>query len=120
MTHFFYAGGPFMWPILFCSVVGIFSAVIYARSSRSRHAVVAAGSIASALTLALLSVATGFQFAVDYVGGGEVGAGHAYLLGLSEALNGLDLALLAALGTIILVSVGAYRRYRQVEAREVS
>lgn len=112
MSNFLTDAGPLVWPILALEALAILYAVLYARSTERRHATVAVGATTSAGILALLSVATGFQLSIGAMASGGGPIEDLYLVGLAEAFNGIDLALLAAFFVAVLVTIGSYRRHR--------
>lgn len=110
MTTFFEAAGLVTWPLLILAAATLWQSVRYLGTARAQHLAAAAGSAVLGLILSLLWFVVGFQYSVaTAVRPGFDSA--LVLLGVSEALHGVVLALLTCLLAALLLSIGGYRAF---------
>ena len=111
MTTFLEEAGFVAWPLLLLVAVSLWHSVRYLANARTRHLAAASGAALLSLVLAALSLVGGFQYSVSAAM--RAGSGTSLvLLGLSESLNGVVLALLTCLLVTLLLSIGTYRSQR--------
>jgi len=110
MTTFLEAAGLVAWPLLILAAATLWQSVRYLGTARAQHLVAAAGSAVLSLTLSLLWFLVGLQYSVATAVRPGVHEGMV-LLGLSEALHGVVLALLTCLLATLLLSIGGYRAF---------
>lgn len=115
--QFLTTGGPFLWLVLLFAAVAVVFASRYPGSAKRRHATAALGLATCATIVSLLSLATGFQRAVGPLRAGNEAGQKLIFLGISEALNGPILALIACFLVGVLLTTGAYRGGQQRRAR---
>lgn len=117
MSTYLAAAGPLVWPVLVLALATVALSAQYLRSGRLDLVPAALGVGASTVLLALLSVVVGFQLSVGGLGGVAADSRWIYLLGVSEALNALVLALAACALSALLLSAGGFRSLRSAAVR---
>ena len=109
MLHFIGASGVFFPVVLVFGVAALVASVRYARAPGRRQRSLAIGWTSSALIAGLLATFTGFQKSAGAMSQLEEGQRWLILLGLSEALNNLVVALFLAAIVSVVLTIGAYR-----------
>lgn len=112
MGAFLAASGPFAWVAYVLAVVAVVLAVQYLRTARRELVPAAISTAAGALLAGALCAVTGFQRAVGPLMDLAPDRRWLYLLGVSEALNGLAVALAACLLAALLLGAGGWRAGR--------
>lgn len=102
--------GPLVWAVVLLGAVGLVAALRYLQTGQRRLAAAALGAILTALVVAGLATITGFQKSVGGLAQVAAEKRWIYLVGLSESLNNLVVALIFAVLAGLLLTWGAWRR----------